>query len=51
MEVMKVIEVIKRITPEEDRRRLFATELAKAIGPSIIGSGDIVVTKETFRRG
>lgn len=51
MDVMKVVAVIRRIVPEEPRRRQFATELAKILGPTLAESGDIVVSRETFKTG
>lgn len=51
MDVMKVVQVIRKLIPEEGRRRLLATELARVLGPSLAESGDIVVSREVFRKG
>jgi hypothetical protein len=51
MDVMKVVGVIRRLVPEDDRRRKIATELARALGPSLADTGDIIVSRETFKRG
>jgi len=51
MDVMKVVAVIRRIVPEEPRRREFATELAKILGPAMAESGDIIVSREVFKKG
>jgi hypothetical protein len=51
MDVMKVVQVIRKLIPEEDRRRIQATELAKVLGPSLAEPGDIIVSREVFKRG
>jgi hypothetical protein len=51
MDVMKVVGVIRKLIPEEDRRRTLATELARILGPSLANSGDIIVSREVFKRG
>jgi hypothetical protein len=51
MDVMKVVQVIRKLIPEEDRRRVLATELAKVLGPSLAEPGDIIVSREVFKRG
>jgi hypothetical protein len=51
MDVMKVVQVIRKLIPEEDRRRILATELAKVLGPSLAEPGDIIVSREVFKRG
>jgi len=51
MDVMKVVAVIRKLMPEESNRRILATELARVLGPSLAESGDIVVSREVFKRG
>jgi hypothetical protein len=51
MDLMKVLNAIRKWLPEEDRRRGLAGDLVRLIGPTISDPSDIVMTREVFKRG
>jgi len=58
MDVMRAASALRRVVPDgplqmtgQELRRNMAIELTKVLGPTLASTGDIVITRETFKRG